>query len=81
MATFEACLKVLISAANIRPYLIPHLLERIMLVTNIGEARNCLESSLRMSAVHEERATILANCFREIALRMVPSAFVGRKIE
>ncbi|KAM3157903.1 hypothetical protein ABEW05_001457 [Botrytis cinerea] len=81
MATFETCLKVLISVATIRPYLIPHLLERIMLVTNIGEARNCLESTLKTSAVHEERTTILANCFREIALRMVSSAFVGHKIE
>ena len=52
-----------------------------MLVTNIGEARNCLESTLKTSAVHEERTTILANCFREIALRMVSSAFVGHKIE
>ncbi|TGO44884.1 hypothetical protein BCON_0450g00030 [Botryotinia convoluta] len=81
MATFETCLKVLISAANFCPYLIPRLLERMMLVTNIGEARNCLESSLRMMAVPEEKKTILANCFREIALRMVPGAFIGHKIE
>ncbi|TEY35482.1 hypothetical protein BOTCAL_0589g00040 [Botryotinia calthae] len=72
---------VLISKATIRPYLIPRLLERMMLVTNIGEASNCLERFLRISAVHEERTTILANCFREIALRMVPGAFVGHKIE
>ncbi|THV45596.1 hypothetical protein BGAL_0471g00060 [Botrytis galanthina] len=81
MATFETCLKVLISAANFRPYLIPRLLERMLLVTNIGEAKNCLERSLRMMAVPEEKKTILVNCFREIALRMVPGAFIGHKIE
>ncbi|TGO45265.1 hypothetical protein BOTNAR_0684g00040 [Botryotinia narcissicola] len=48
---------------------------------NIGEAKNCLESSLRMMAVPEEKKTILANCFREIALRMVPGALIGHKIE
>lgn len=81
MATFETCLKVLISAANFRPYLIPRLLERMLLVTNIGEAKNCLERSLRMMAVPEEKKTILVNCFREIALRMVPGAFIGHKVE
>ncbi|KAF7898441.1 hypothetical protein EAF00_004887 [Botryotinia globosa] len=81
VAAFETCLKVLISTANFRPYLIPRLLERILLVTNLGEAKNCLESSLRMMAVPEEKKTILANCFREIALRMVPGAFIGHKIE
>ncbi|KAF7954428.1 hypothetical protein EAE96_005550 [Botrytis aclada] len=81
IATFETCLKVLISAANFRPYLIPRLAQRMMLVTSIGEAKNCLERSLRMMTVPEEKKTILANCFREIALRMVPGAFVGHKIE
>ncbi|KAF7933601.1 uncharacterized protein EAE98_003310 [Botrytis deweyae] len=81
MATFETCLKVLISAASFRPYLIPRLLQRMILVTNIGEAKNCLESSLKMMAVPEAKKTILANCFREIALMMVPGAFIGHKIE
>ncbi|TGO86928.1 hypothetical protein BPOR_0266g00110 [Botrytis porri] len=50
---------VLISEANFRPHLIPCLLERMMLVTNIGEAKNCLESSLRMMVVPKEKKTIL----------------------
>ncbi|KAI9641943.1 hypothetical protein NHQ30_009812 [Ciborinia camelliae] len=82
MATFETCLKVLISAAAFRPYLIPFLLERTMVVINITEAKNILETFLRTNMVPERKAlTILANCFREITLRMIPSAFIGHKIE
>ncbi|ESZ96614.1 hypothetical protein SBOR_2981 [Sclerotinia borealis F-4128] len=51
MATFQTCLKVLITAATFRPYLIPLLLERMMQITNISEARNVLGGILPLRMV------------------------------
>lgn len=54
------------------------------LVTGISETGKALESilSLDQNRVRESRAySIIANCFREIALRMIPSAFIGDRNE
>lgn len=80
-ATFQTCLKVLIAEANVRPHLVPQLMSVLSTVTNFPPAAEALQSLVVQNDLAPRPLSILADCFREIGLRMVPGEFIANKIE
>lgn len=77
IATFQTCVKVLMSEANVKASNLRSLLKILFGVTHFPPALEALQVLATENKLEPTAVAVLATCFRELALRMTPHAHVG----
>jgi hypothetical protein len=81
IATFNTCLKVLMSEIHNRPTVFRRLLKVLFEVTHFPPALEALHVLATHNRLIPRAVLVLGYVFRELALRMVPGCLVGGRID
>jgi uncharacterized protein YegL len=80
IATFLTCLKVLIAECRRKDSANRRMLKSLFKITHFPPALEALHTLKEDNKLNPYQVAILATCFRELALRMVPATLIGSKI-
>jgi hypothetical protein len=83
IATFQTCLKCAISQARSSPSDRPRrlMLKTFFRVLHFPPALTALHTLLEENKLEPYAVVVLATCFRELAIRMVPGFFIGNSLK
>jgi hypothetical protein len=81
IATFNTCLKVLMSETHNKPTVFRRLLKVVFEVTHFPPALEALHVLATHNRLIPRAVLVLGYVFRELALRMVPGCLVGGRID
>lgn len=79
-ATFSTCLNVLMREVSCKPSVFRRILKLLFQVTHFPPALEALNVLATRNRLIPKAMLILATCFRELALRMVPGSLVAENV-